>query len=231
MRYQSSYPNQWFPLFPVVLSPTGGVVKVCKGDPLAISCVTDTGKLVWSIKSSGFTKAYTRQLITESNDNEVYFEDTISFRLINVSGNVLTSVATAIRLPLSLSGTVITCSDHLMPEPNMVHTTLLIQGIIICLCYYILIKQYLFIFYRSPIKAHEVRIQCSKLHICNTLLDASKWQTQLCTQLWMLPQSNNSLWKWLQQFMCLQYYYHQHLPQCDWSQSWSGVHLYCDWEG
>ena len=101
-------------------------MRACEGDPLAILCVTDTGKLIWTIKSYGFIKAYSS--IHEVINNEVYFEDTISFRLINVTGSMLTSVATAIRVPLSLSGTVITCNDLLMPEPNMVNTTLLIQG-------------------------------------------------------------------------------------------------------
>ena len=101
-------------------------MRACEGDPLAISCVTDSGKLIWTIKSFGFTKAYSNT--TYNNDRETYFEDIISFRLINVTGSVFTSVATAIRLPLFLNGVVINCSDNLLPEPNIVYATLLIQG-------------------------------------------------------------------------------------------------------
>ena len=117
----------------MLLHPVGGVAAACEGDTVTLTCVTDTGILFWELDPQKSTSTESKFYITTSSINEApvrLVSTDIFVKLINVSGKVLTSVATAIRVPSSLNGTVIRCSDNTTLEDGTESDkrTLLIKG-------------------------------------------------------------------------------------------------------
>ena len=82
------------------------VVEICAGDNYTLTCVTDTGTLVW-YRVGGLTKTFSS--VTPNVPSSL--GDHITVYPTNVSGSVITSVANITRAPLALNRTVIQCRD------------------------------------------------------------------------------------------------------------------------
>ena len=78
----------------------------CPGDTVVFTCITDTGRLVWSV----------------NNNNELFYlpgqvseigrtRDIFTLRLISVTGSVFVSTATAHNVSYGSNGINITCID------------------------------------------------------------------------------------------------------------------------
>ena len=100
--------------------------SVCPGDTVVFTCVTDTGRLVWSI----------------SNNNELYYQSgqvseaarirgIFTLKLINATGNVFISTATAYNVSVEFNGITINCSDKVISSG----TTAQMETIIISIKY------------------------------------------------------------------------------------------------
>ena len=86
--------------------PNTSVVESCAGGNFTLTCVTDTGTLVWH-RVGGYSKTYSS--VTPNIPSSL--GDHITVYPTNVSGSVITSVANITRAPLALNGTVIQCRD------------------------------------------------------------------------------------------------------------------------
>ena len=86
--------------------PNTSEVEICAGDNFTLTCVTDTGTLVWSV--GGYTKTYSS--VTPNVPSPL--GDHITVYPTNVSGSIITSVANITRAPLALNGTVIQGISH-----------------------------------------------------------------------------------------------------------------------
>ena len=84
-------------------------MEICTGGNFTLTCVTDTGTLVW-YRVGGYTQTYS-SVIQEHNVPSP-LGDHITVHPTNVSGSVITSVANITRAPLALNGTVIRCRDN-----------------------------------------------------------------------------------------------------------------------
>ena len=87
--------------------PNASVVEICAGGNLTLTCVTDTGTLVWH-RVGGYTKTFS-SVVTPNNPAQL--GDHITVYPTNASDSVITSVANITRAPLALNGTVIQCRD------------------------------------------------------------------------------------------------------------------------
>ena len=83
-------------------------MESCAGDNFTLTCVTDTGTLVWH-RVGGYTKTYSSA--TQEHNVPSPLGDHITVYPTNVSGSVITSVANITRASLALNGTVIQCRD------------------------------------------------------------------------------------------------------------------------
>ena len=83
-------------------------MEICAGGNFTLTCVTDTGTLVWH-RVGGYTKTFSS--VTQKHNLPSPLGDHITVYLTNVSGSVITSVANITRAPLALHGTVIQCRD------------------------------------------------------------------------------------------------------------------------
>ena len=91
----------------VFFSPSASVVEICAGGNFTLTCVTDTGILVWH-RVGGLTKTFSS--VTHNKPSPL--GDHITVYPISSFGSVITSVANIKRAPLALNGTVIQCRDH-----------------------------------------------------------------------------------------------------------------------
>ena len=91
----------------VTFYPKTNVVEICAGGNHTLTCVTDTGTLVW-YRVGGLTKTYYTSV---GDPIPTQLGDHITVYLTNVNDSVITSVANITRAPLALNGTVIQCSD------------------------------------------------------------------------------------------------------------------------
>ena len=103
-------------------------MEICAGDNFTLTCVTDTGTLVWQ-RVGGYTKTFD----VNSSVNPAPLGDHITVYPTSVSGSVITSVANITRAPLALNGTVIQCRDvwweEMGAQPLDIEKTLLVSGI------------------------------------------------------------------------------------------------------
>ena len=72
----------------------------CPGDRLLLTCITDSGVIVWR----STTGAVTQVLGPTVQGN-------FSLNIANMNGNTITSTATAESVPVSLTGAIVGCSD------------------------------------------------------------------------------------------------------------------------
>ena len=95
----------WISLnFLPLVSLYSSAARVCPGDTLVFTCVTDTGVLVWGIDGI----------------NHVFYEagqssqllDIFTVNLINITGTTFVSTATVHNARIENNGTIITCSDN-----------------------------------------------------------------------------------------------------------------------
>ena len=128
----------------VFFSQNTSVVEICAGGNFTLTCVTDTGTLVW-YRIGSIAKTFN----VHSSDNPAPLGDHITVYLTSVSGSYITSVANITRAPLALNGIVIQCIDRSGEEmgfhPVGNEKTLLVSGImlysVITISYLILILQ------------------------------------------------------------------------------------------
>ena len=88
--------------------PSTSVVEICSGGNFTLTCVTDTGTLVWH-RVGGYIKTYYTNIVELQSTP---LGDHITVYPTNVSGSYITSVANITRAPLALNGTVIQCRDN-----------------------------------------------------------------------------------------------------------------------
>ena len=91
--------------FPFVVNLTSSVDRVCPGDTVIFTCITDAGRLVWSF-TEDTSQFYN---VNSSAINDALHKDKFIVKLISVTGNVLTSTATAHNVSVGLIKT--TCSE------------------------------------------------------------------------------------------------------------------------
>ena len=118
--YQHDYQR---PFLSVFFYPNTSVVEICSVDNLTLTCVTDTGTLLWY--RGEYNNIFSTVLMV-SNDGQL--GDYIRVYEINVSGSVITSVANITRAPLALNGTVIQCRDSGDDEASGKEKALLMSG-------------------------------------------------------------------------------------------------------
>ena len=109
----------------MLLYPNASVVEICAGDNLTLTCVTDTGTLVW-YRVGGLTKTFSSVIQKLNVANQL--GDHITVYLTNVSSSDIKSVANITRAPLALNETVIQCSDSGNGEINSKEKSLLVSG-------------------------------------------------------------------------------------------------------
>ena len=105
--------------------PNTSVVEICAGDNFTLTCVTDTGTLVW-YRVGSITKTFVG--IFEYHHVPSPLGDHITVCVTSVSGSVITSVANITRAPLALNGTVIQCRDSGDDGSASIEKTLLVSG-------------------------------------------------------------------------------------------------------
>ena len=115
--------------FLVSFFPNTSVVTICNENTLTLTCVTDTGLLIWATPFGGKSFFDAVQI-----NVQIPLGDNITVQLTHVSGAILTSVANIAGPPDILNGTVITCRDGI-PGTDVKTKTLLKPGMynIVCL--------------------------------------------------------------------------------------------------
>ena len=98
-------------------------MNLCVGDNFTLTCVTDTGTLIWN-RVGGYTRTFSNELPGIFNQPSS-LGDHITVYPIIVSSSVITSVANITGAPLALNGTVIQCRDGLGDSKEK---TLLVSG-------------------------------------------------------------------------------------------------------
>ena len=88
--------------------PNTSEVNLCAGDKFTLTCVSDTGTLVWN-RVGGSTKTFSNALPVNQPSS---LGDHITVYPTNVSSSVITSVANITGAALALNGTVMQCRDN-----------------------------------------------------------------------------------------------------------------------
>ena len=91
----------------VLFYPNTSSVDLCAGDNFTLTCVTDTGTLVWGVGDSTITFSKALPMNQPSS-----LGDHITVYLTNISSSVITSVANITGAPVALNGIVIQCRDN-----------------------------------------------------------------------------------------------------------------------
>ena len=110
----------------VLFYPSARAVEICAGDNFTLTCVTDTGTLVWIV--GGIVKTFD----VHSSGAPASLGDHIRVYLTSISGSVITSVANITRAPAALHGTVIQCLDQSFGEMEahsiLTEKTMIVSG-------------------------------------------------------------------------------------------------------
>ena len=88
-------------------------MEICAGENFTLTCVTDTGTLVW-YRVGGSIKTFNVHSSNVATCTPL--GDHITVYSTSISGSVITSVANITRAPLALNRTVIQCIDRLWEE-------------------------------------------------------------------------------------------------------------------
>ena len=89
---------------------TSSADRVCPGDTVVFTCVTDTGRLEWYINKDNRQLDYSSELIGHPLTKDIF-----TLKLLNITGtnnSVFESTATTANVSLSDSGRSISCSDN-----------------------------------------------------------------------------------------------------------------------
>ena len=108
----------------VTLYPDGDVLSFCEDDAFAITCVTNTGLLVWSSGDSTVTFSH----ILHSVGSSSKLDNSVTFVLVSSSVSQFTSVATVLEAQSTLNGTVLSCKDNGNEDDPEESKTFLIAG-------------------------------------------------------------------------------------------------------
>ena len=108
----------------VFFYPSTSVVKICAGGNYTLTCVTDTGTLVWRV--GYLTKTFSNAL-PENRPSSL--GDHITVYATNLSSSVITSVANITGAPVALNGTVIKCKDNDDSKEKVLFVSGIVQGI------------------------------------------------------------------------------------------------------
>ena len=92
----------------VTLYPDDDVLSLCEGDFFTITCVTDTGILLWSLGDS--TKSFSN--ILPISNTLTKLSNSVTVVLVSSSVDQFTSVATVLEAQSTLNGTVLSCRDN-----------------------------------------------------------------------------------------------------------------------
>ena len=105
--------------------------QTCPGDTVTYTCVTDTGQLVWRENNK-------HQALFTINYHPPQQLDILTVNLTNISGMVIVSTATINNVLLEHNGTVLVCSDNVIPQlADTTNRTVIILGEILCWYTYI----------------------------------------------------------------------------------------------
>ena len=108
----------------MLFSPSTSVVEICAGGNFTLTCVTDTGTLVW-YRVGSYNKTYS----SVSYSIPSPLGDNITVYPISSFGPVIKSVAIIKSAPLALNGTIIQCRDSGNNEAAVrKEKTLLVSG-------------------------------------------------------------------------------------------------------
>ena len=111
--------------FNFVVTLSSSADSLCPGDGVVFTCVTDTGRLVWDIKHSTASFHSTAQLNTPIQlDNTVF-----NVTLLNITGNIYHSTATAVHVPANYNGVAVACSSGLTDVEEEIEREILMIGI------------------------------------------------------------------------------------------------------
>ena len=110
----------------VMFYPSASAVEICTGDNFTLTCVTDTGTLVW--RAGGIVKTFD----VHSSGAPASLGDHIIVYLTTISGSGITSVANITGAPVALNGTVIQCMDQSFGEMEahsiLTEKTMIVSG-------------------------------------------------------------------------------------------------------
>ena len=93
-------------------------MNLCARDNFTLTCVTDTGTLIWRV--GDLTKTYSNTIANHLSS----FGDHITVYPTSVSSSNITSVANITRASLALNGTMMQCRDN----NDSKEKTLLVSG-------------------------------------------------------------------------------------------------------
>ena len=116
-----------------VVNLTSSNEKVCPGDTVVYTCITDTGYLVWYISESK------EQLYQSGQVSQVAHRDIFTLRLVSETGSMLVSTATVHNVSVDYDGRNINCSDSAVNSADTTEQTKAIK-ISIPKLYYVVTK-------------------------------------------------------------------------------------------
>ena len=148
-------------------STSSSVVTVCDGANVTLTCVTDTGTLVWATATG--RKTFKSGFMENSSTDAL--GDYFIVRLTNMQNMTLTSELTIVAPPPSLRETMILCRDDGYPVSSFIEKTLLIS----CIWNVVLQNISLFFSYRYSFYSCQVEIYINGLHLSCAGLDNSSW--------------------------------------------------------
>ena len=115
----NSWNSKLLTLFPraIVVNLTSSIERVCPGDTVVFTCITDTGNLFWHISKSE------KQLYQSGQVFQVAHRDIFTLRIVSETGSVLISTATAHNVSLDYDGKSINCSDSAVNSADTIQQT------------------------------------------------------------------------------------------------------------
>ena len=103
----------------VTLTSSGD--KLCPGDTVVFTCVTDTGRLVWEINDSNGRHFFH----SPAQINMSHTVQNFTLTLLSVTNNsIYQSTAVAHNIPVGYKGNEVSCSDGSVLNPNQLSVIL-----------------------------------------------------------------------------------------------------------
>ena len=118
--YNYACSHCWYCVLLVTLSSSAD--SLCPGDGVVFTCVTDTGRLTWDIKDS--TVSFHSPALL---NNTIQLDTVFSVTLLNITGNIYYSTATAVHVPINY-GTTVACSSGQTDVESEIKRSILIIG-------------------------------------------------------------------------------------------------------
>ena len=120
--YIHTYKNHYYAMFCCsiinecmhAVSLNSSAARVCPGDTLVFTCVTNTSSLLWNMNGTTQNSFFYEQEQLQSTETL----DIFSINLISITGTTFVSTATVHNVSIEDDKTIITCSDSNQVEKS-----------------------------------------------------------------------------------------------------------------